>query len=342
MRLIMRSVLTAAGLLAFAIPSAHAGGECCTRGSLAVAGAPESPWSVELQYDYSSMKTIREGTGTVSPDEVLDAQLMKGLMKYSVPTDMVMQKYLLAASYRADASWRFNATLPYLVNDMDMRMAMKSAAGMPMKSDTAMDTVQGVGDATLGVVYTLLAPARGAEGWDVGLGLGLKLPTGKNDVKKAGSTAMVHAMMQPGSGSWDPILSLQGGRSAGRLSVRLNGAYHVATRGDEGYEYGDMLGIDAVARYQAAGAVRVGLGLNFLTTGKDTDHDGKYTSPTSMIDNTVNTGLTALYLTPEVHVAIPGTGGSLSLAFQQPVHQKVNGVQQVMDWRVLASAGWSF
>ncbi len=103
-----------------------------------------------------------------------------------------------------------------------------------------------------------------------------------------------------------------------------------------------MLGIDAVARYQAAGAVRIGLGLNFLNTGKDTDHDKKYTSPTSMIDNTDNTGLTALYLTPELQLAIPGTGGSLSLAFQQPIYQKVNGTQQVMDWRLLAAIGWAF
>lgn len=173
------------------------------------------------------------------------------------------------------------------------------------------------------------------------LGLGLKLPTGRNDVKNAGSGTNVHAMMQLGSGSWDPIFTLQGGRAAGRFSLRFNGVYHLATRGDEGYEFGDMLGIDAVARYQVASAVRIGLGLNVLNTGKDTDHDGNFTRST-LLDNTDNTGLTACYLTPEVQLAIPGTGGSLSLAFQQPVYQKVNGVQQVMDWRILASAGWAF
>ena len=58
--------------------------------------------------------------------------------------------------------------------------------------------------------------------------------------------------------------------------------------------------------------------MNFLTTGRDTDHDGKYSKATSMIDTTANTGLTALYLTPEVQVAIPGTGGSFTLAGQVP------------------------
>lgn len=342
MRAIRTLLPTVAGLLAFAVQTAFAGGECCTRGSLAVAGTPASVWSVQLQYDYSAMETIREGTASRSPDEVLDDRLMRGAMKYSVPTKMVMQKYTVAADYRPAESWRLAATLPYLVNDMDMRMAMSGGMGAPVKSDVTMDRVQGVGDATLGAFYSLVAPAPGTEGWDLALGLGLKLPTGKNDVKRSGSDDNVHAMMQPGSGSWDPLLMLQGGRSAGKLSLRFNGLYHLATRGDEGYEYGDLIGIDAVARYRIAGAVRVGLGLNFLDTGKDTDRDGNYSSPTSMIDNTENTGLTAFYLTPELQVAIPGTGGSVSLAFQQPIYQKVNGTQQVMDWRILASAGWAF
>jgi len=342
MRLTRTLLLTVAGLLLYGAPSAYAAGECCTRGSLAVAGVPESTWSLDLVYDYSSMKTIREGTTEVTPDEVLDNQLTHGAMKYSVPTKMVMQKYVLAAQYKPAASWRVTATLPYLINDMDMRMAMKNGMGMTMKSDVTMDTVQGLGDATLGTLYTLVAPAKGAEGWDLALGLGLKLPTGKNDVKKSGSDAMVHAMMQPGTGSWDPIFMLQGGRDIGAFSLRFNGIYHLATTGDEGYEYGDMIGIDAVARYQAAKPLRIGLGVNFLNTGMDTDHDGKYTSSTSMIDNTENTGLTALYLTPEVQIAIPGTGGSFSLACQLPIYQNVNGTQQVMDWRVLASLGWAF
>lgn len=344
MALALKTFLSLAGILFLAAPAAFAGGECCTRGNLAAAGAPEGRWSLELQYDYSSMETIREGSDEVSPDEVLDGQMMQGAMRYAVPTKMIMQKYLLAAQFRPSATWRFTATVPYLINDMDMRMAMRGNMGMggTMKSDSTMDRVEGLGDATLGGLYTLLAPARGADGWDAAVGLGLKLPTGKNDVKHAGRDSMVHAMMQPGSGSWDPILMVQGGRTAGKFSLRLNGAYHMATSGDEGYEFGDMLGIDVVARYQAASAVRIGLGLNFLNTGKDTDHDGKYTSPTSMIDTAANTGLTAFYLTPELQVSIPGTGASLSLAYQQPIFQDVNGTQQVMDWRLLASVGWAF
>lgn len=342
LRLIKVLMLTCVGISVLAIPSAFAGGECCTRGNLALAGAPESAWSLQLDYDFSSMKTIREGTKSVTPDEVLDGQMMHGAMKYSVPTKMIMQKYTLAAQYKPAAFWRVTATLPYLINDMDMRMAMKSDMGMPRKSDGPMDTVQGLGDATLGTLYTLVAPAKGAEGWDLALGLGLKLPTGKSNVKHAGSDTNVHAMMQLGSGSWDPILILQGGLTTGKLTLRLNGAYHLATRGDEGYQYGDMISVDAVARYRAASAVRIGLGLNFLNTGKDIDHDGNFSSPTSMIDNTENTGLTAFYLAPEIQIALPGTGGSFSLAFQQPIYQNVTGTQQVLDWRVLASVGWTY
>ncbi len=333
-----------AATLALPPASALAAGECCTRGNLAAAGAPDGSWSLQLQYDYSFMETIRSGTDEVSPDQVLDERIMGGAMRYAVPTEMVMQKYLLAAQGRIAPSWQVSLGVPYLVNDMDMRMAMRDAMGMVMKSEGPMARVEGLGDITLGAQYSLLPGGAGGAGggWDAAVGLGLKLPSGKNDVKKEGSQSLVHAMMQPGSGSWDPVLSLQAGRGAGPVSVRLAASYHVAMRGDEGYEFGDMIAADAVARYQAAGALRLGLGLNYLHAGRDADHDGHYSSPTSLIDNTANTGLTAFYLTPELQVSIPGTRAVLSVAYQLPLVQDVNGTQQVMDWRVLASAGWSF
>jgi hypothetical protein len=331
-----------AAWMSLPVSGALAAGECCARGNLAAAGDTAGAWSVQLQYEYSFMETLREGTASISPDEVLDRRIAGGAMKYSVPTEMVMQKYVLAAQAAVSPVMRLTASVPYVVNDMDMRMAMPGAMGMTMKSDAPMATVEGFGDVTVGALYALLPAAPGGGGWDAAAGLALKLPTGKNDVKKEGSEALVHAMMQPGTGSWDPIFTLQGGRVAGPLAVRLAGSYHLATRGDEGYEVGDMLTADLVGRYRVASALRLGLGLNLLHSGRDTDHDGRYTNPTSLIDTTGNTGLTAVYLTPELQLSIPGTGASLTIAYQRPIAQDVNGTQQVMDWRVLASAGWSF
>ena len=48
-------------------------------------------------------------------------------------------------------------------------------------------------------------------------------------------------------------------------------------------------------------------------------------------------------LHPEVcRIKIPGTGGSADLKYQVPVYQKVNGIQQVTDWKVLTSVTWNF
>lgn len=354
-------IVVLAGLLVVgAAGSVSAGGECCMMGNLAAASSADGRWSLQFQYDYSYMKTLREGRDEVSPDEVLDAQIMSGQKKYSVPTEMIMQKYVLAAQARPLAKLQLLATVPYVVNDMEMRMAMGTTMGTGMgtgmgmamggdagmgastKSDMTMDTVQGLGDAIVGGMYTVYHGTAAGTSRNVALGLGLKMPTGENDVKKGDGIHFVHAMMQPGTGSWDPIFMVQTGYAAGKLGLNLNGTYHLTTTGDEGYEFGDMLGVDLIARYQILSALRFGLGLNYLSTAKDRDHDGKYTSLTSMIDNPENTGGTSVSLAPEILVRLPGTGGSLALTVQKPVMQRVNGTQQVMDWRVLASLGWAF
>jgi hypothetical protein len=127
------------------------------------------------------------------------------------------------------------------------------------------------------------------------------------------------------------------------LVVQVNLFYHLSTEGDEGYEFGDQLTFDLIARYQVAPFVNLGIELNGIHTAKDTDHDGKFSMPlTSMLDNTENTGLDSIFLTPSVQVKIPRTVGSAELKFQVPVYQDVNGFQQVLDWRVLANVSWAF
>lgn len=103
-----------------------------------------------------------------------------------------------------------------------------------------------------------------------------------------------------------------------------------------------MLSADIVTRYQVRDSISLGLGLNFIHTGKDKDHDNKYSKPeTSMVDNTDNTGITAFYLSPEAQIKF-FKSGSLLLRFQKPIYQDVNGIQQVVDWRAMVSLMWVF
>jgi len=213
---------------------------------------------------------------------------------------------------------------------------------MGMLMNHRMDTVSGLGDITLMGLYTAYtdAPVRPTE--RLTLGAGLKTPTGKNN-EKTSTGSLIHAMMQPGTGSWDPLFLVNYMRAYYPLILQANLFYHLTTEGDEGYEVGNQLSYDLIARYQAANYVNIGVELNGIHSAKDEDHDGKFSKPaTSMVDNTDNTGLDSIFITPGVQFKIPGTGGSADLKYQVPVYQKVNGIQQVTDWKVLTSITWNF
>ena len=321
-------------------PNAYALGECglsCCIGGASTSGVTlASNLGLSLQYEYSDMGSIREGTRVIAPDTVINKKWVSG-SSFSVPTKMTMQKLSLIAGYPATEILQFLSIVPYVKNDMDMRM--KGKTGTLMKH--TMDTVQGIGDITLLGLYTAYTDAPIRPEQRLTLGFGLKTPTGKNDVLSG--SGYVHAMMQPGSGSWDPLFMVGYMRAFYPLVLQVNLFYHLTTRGDEGYEYGDQLSLDLISRYQVANYVNLGLDLNGINAGKDSDHDGKYSKPaTSMVDNIENTGLTSAFLSPAVQIKIPNTGGSAEIKYQIPVYQNVNGYQQVIDSRILASITWNF
>ncbi len=321
---------------------AVAGGECPMHSSMAAASTGDGKVGLQLQYEYTYMKTLREGSDSTTPDKVLDNKMSDpATMRFSVPTEMIMKKYTLAANYAPSDKFQLVLAVPYVVNDMDMRMAMRMGM-MVTKSDSSMDTVDGLGDITLMGLYNLYSDSAIKPAKSISVGLGIKTPTGDDDVKKSNGD-LVHAMMQPGTGSWDPLFLINALHSMEALSFQFNGMYHLTTKGKEGYEFGDMVSADVIARYKALQAFSLGLGLNFIHAAKDKDHDGKFSKPaTSMIDNTENTGITAFYLSPELRVKFLNTGGSFLIRYQKPIYQHVNGIQQVVDWRAMTALTWAF
>lgn len=360
----MKTIIT---LLLFSMAAArlvYAHGECCLSKSLTDATTSTMSLSqnfgLSLQYEYSNMKTIRDGDDRVRPDDVLEGisarwpATLQEARSFTVPTRMIMQKYTLLGVYRFTEKIQFLASLPYVINDMNMRMVTRGAnggqhhhavsdtPGNDVKMDMKMSTVEGMGDMTLMGLYTIYADNVVQPEKKLVCGLGLKSPTGEND-ETTDEETLVHATMQPGTGSWDPLFLTSYLHTFSPWVFQTNLFYHLTTEGDEGYEFGDKLSLDLIGRYRAVKYVSPGVELNGLYMGKDRDHDGKYSRPEeSLLDNTDNTGITSLSITPTIQVNIPKTGGSLDLKFQKPLYQHVNGIQQVVDWRAVVSLVWAF
>ncbi|WKZ18167.1 MAG: transporter [Candidatus Jettenia sp. CY-1] len=346
-------ILAAVLLLSlFTARAIYAHGECCLSGSLSeatISGITLAPnFGISLQYEYTNMKTIRDGTNSISHNDVLEKKAEEWPMmpmdtkSFSIPTRMIMQKYTLLGVYSFTEKFQFLATVPYVKNDMNMRSITRNPMGMDMIMDMEMDTVEGLGDVTLMGLYTLYTDAPVLPTKKLTLGLGVKTPTGEND-EKTDSGKLVHAVMQPGTGSWDPLLFVNYVRAFYPWVFQVNFLYQLTTEGDEGYEFGDKVSLDFVTRYQVTSYLSPGFELNGFYGAKDIDHDDKFSRPeTSLLDNTDNTGLVSLSVTPSLQIRIPKTGGSLDLKFQKPIYQNVRGIQQVVDWRAIASVVWAF
>jgi hypothetical protein len=347
-----------AGLLAWTCRPAFARGECglsCCIGSAGPSGVTLAQnFGLSVQYEYMKMGTIKHGTSSVGPNEALDELRSPG-KPYAVPLDMTMQKISLIGAYTITERWQILGILPYVINDMDMRMRVPTSMHMArsgaspamdmdgfMDMDHSMDRVDGVGDFALLAFYNAFTDAPIRPTQRLTLGVGLQTPTGRNEVKTP-SGNFVHAMMQPGTGSWDPLFLVNYMRAFYPLVLQANFFYHLTTEGDTGYEFGDQLAFDLIARYQVWDYVNLGFETNFIYAGRDTDHDRRYSHPeTSMVDNPANTGITTLALAPSVQVKLPRTGGSLDFKYQVPVFQDANGYQLVLDWRILAGVVWNF
>lgn len=323
----------------------YALGECglsCCLLSAADGISQSDSFAMSLQFEYMKMKTLLNGTNEKSPNEVIKDKLgATNGATYKVPTEMIMKKYNLLASYPVSDKLVILGTIPYLVNDMNMRMGMRMMGNIKTSS-MSMDTISGIGDISIVGLYTVYEDAEIRPTKRVTLGLGLKMPTGKNNTTGSDGK-FIHAMMQAGSGSWDPIFVANFYKFLDPIGLQANFLYQLTTEGDEGYEFGNQFAADIIAAYQASDFVNLKLGLNTVITESDKDHDGKYSNRMmSMLDNTNNTGITSVSLSPAVQVKIPDTPGSMEVRYQFPIYQDADGVQQVMDWRLSLSVSMSF
>ncbi len=335
--------------LVMAAPNKAAASECglscCIAAGVDGVGS-STGFAATLQYDTMNMKTILQGTTKVTPDQAIQSALAGKAGMYSVPTKMVMSKISTNISYRMDEDNAFVLSVPYIINDMDMRMGMKMMAMSPiMYSNMTMDTIKGIGDTSLIYLRDIYKDADMRTRQRFSVGVGVKAPTGKHKSRN-GSGSLVHMMMQAGTGSWDGVLLANGTFGFGEhedggalwfLSPSL--MYQGNTKNDLGYKVGNRLNYDLSAKYRISSQFTAKLDFNGVWAGKDST-DGTidatsglvaYQNPMmSMIDNVANTGINSMFISPGFQWLVT-PGFIVSGEYRIPVHQNTNGIQQVTD-----------
>lgn len=326
-------------LLFFSLSSSAFGaGLCCqissgVQESLAGTAAPSaSELLLQFTYSFTRMDKLQEGT---SERTLNDAAADTAYT--SLPIGMDMIKYTVTAGYGFSSRFKAFVSIPSLRNTMDMTMSRGVGLGW---REMTMTPVSKPGDATVMGLYRIYADADVQPTAALTLGVGFKTATG-SATETTASGRFVHAHMQPGTGSWDPLLSLIYTKMLNTIDLQADVTRQFTSRNRQGYEFGDSTSITCSAKYTALRLLDPGMAITYLHTGRASDRDGRYSDLSSLMDDPANTGGDSLWVSPGIQL-FPFRQMVVEMKVQAPVWEKVNGIQLVSRYRLLSGITYRF
>ncbi|HSB35189.1 MAG TPA: transporter [Nitrospirota bacterium] len=346
MRKIIAVVMFTALVFLSPARKAAASGLCCqlssgVQESLAGVAAPGTEEvSMQLNYSFTRMDQIKEGGRTRSLDEARSYKKPDGTSYTTLPLSMDMMRYTLTAGYGFTPKFKAFVSIPYVRNTMDMTASNGALLGW---TDMTMPPVSGLGDVTVMGLYRVYTDREIRPANAVTIGLGVKTPTGSS-TKRTESGKFVHAHMQPGTGSWDPLFSIIDTKMMGSFLIQADATYQLATRNKEGYKFGDSLAATFTGKYAVVREFNVLAGLTYLHVNKASDRNGKYYDPvtnSSLMDDPANTGGDSLWGSVGVQI-LSFRNGIIDVKAQLPLWERVNGIQLVSSFLISAGISYSF
>ena len=281
-------------------------------------------WMFSYRYMYMGMEGNRNGTDSVSTEEVLRDYMVS-------PTEMSMQMHMLGIMYGATSNLTLMAMAPYV------RLEMDHVTRMGGKFTTKTD---GLGDLKLSALYLL--PNPGKHTFHVNAGI--SFPTGSVDEKgdtPAGPDQKLPYPMQLGSGTYDLLagLTYRGLTGAWQWGGQAAAVFRIGEN-KEDYTLGN--------RFQATGWLTRLLGGGFSASARLDwnwwdDIDGADPElnpavvPTADPDLRGGNRIDALLGLNFVH-------GQHSLAVEGgvPIYQDLHGPQLETDWLITAGYQLAF
>lgn len=320
-------------------------------------GIPETyEFRVKLSPMYMHMGGVQSGTQGVSADSLLGMPMMGGKPtgKYmAVPTSMDMSMLNLSVGYSFTKKFFGGAMFMWKQNSMNMKfnsmMRMSTGVdGFTMKS-------QGLGDTMLMGKYLLYADDPLIPRREVSLFFGLSLPTGSIDIKNTDHPVAMRRKeldpygMQLGSGTADPTIGVLYQGRASPYWWGVNATYTARLYDNKRhYRLGDEAHLDLYSMYQMNYSTVAEFQLNGVHQGAirgvmDSAASGAsghaiqgnpmspYATP---LWNPANYGGDEVAVTAGVQWQ-PAPLWILDFQGSVPVYQRLNGLQERRDYRVM-------
>lgn len=154
---------------------------CSLSTDAAMGYSAASGWRFNLQYDYINQNQLRLGSHSIAPNEVATVNDSGG--DQEVEKDTINRYFTLGLYYSPNASWNLGLQIPYI----DRRHTTYGSGTNPLTPDQVSGTtISGLGDVKFITSYQGFLPTH-----NLGVQLGVKLPTGDYGGPNADGTGVV-------------------------------------------------------------------------------------------------------------------------------------------------------
>jgi hypothetical protein len=333
--------IVAAFCLSIAPVSTWACATCgCTVNSDAAMGySATTGWRVNLEYTYIDQDQLRIGTRTATPAEVVNNPSNPALGGGEIEKGTINRYLTLGINYRPSADWNVNLLVPYVVRT-------HTTYGTQLQpytpAETAPDQISGarvdnLGDVKLLGNYQGLLPTH-----NLGLQLGVKLPTGQYGTKvdfyngpNAGSP--LDASLQAGTGSTDVIVGAYYYQAVSQnFDIFLNTQFQSAVAHKQNQPGNDFIPGNSVTfsvglRYEANPKWIPQVQLNLLHKRPDR----------GALADTADTVGTVAYISPGLTVQVTHKLHAYGVV-QVPVYSNLDGYQLFPHYTATAGLSYAF
>ena len=281
-----------------------------------ISGAPGIRF--DLRYDYLNQNQYRSGSNKTSKSAV-DAQ-------GNEVEDKTINHYVTAGiDYSPSRDWGVNVQIPYIDRSHG---TFGDGSGTGIVDTTQLNTshTKSIGDIKVIGRYLI-------SGYNLGLQLGVKLPTGDYQ-KNFDSGQPLDRGLQPGSGTTDLLVGAYHFGSINKdWDYYAQAMAQIPTNTKDGYQPGNSLNFNFGVRYLLNDYIIPQLQVNTKVSGRDSEDGNAATGQDS--------GGTLVYLSPGVTVNVQ-KDLKLYGFVQLPIYQYVNGNQLTPTWIGTLGARYNF
>ena len=303
----------------------------CSLSSEAATGySSTTGWSVSLQYDYINQNQLRTGTGSISSSQAASINDAGGSQEVEHGT---INRYItLGLGYSPSADWNVKLLVPYIDRS-------HTTYGQATSDQLTPDQISGSSVSTLGDIKFITSYQGLLSNHNLGIQLGVKLPTGAYGGPKASGTGtagrnpatftsgpnsgdILDTSLQAGTGSTDLILgAYYNNKVSQHFSAFINLQFQAAVKQelnqpDEDFRPGNQEALSFGIRYEANPTIVPQLQVNINHRSQDL----------GTLADTPNSAGTAAYLSPGVSISILKDVQIYGFG-QLPIYSKLEGYQ---------------